>query len=224
MHTKRRIHLVPALVSLALLVLARPGDSQAGPLDGFSVGPRISSVGWGVEVSRDFTDFFTLRAGPTFMIFGFDSTLSGVDYATDVEFINGFLIGDFHPLKNGLRISGGVFVGTNTVDFTARPSGSVTIGGQTFAPGAVGRLNGEIDLNTFAPYVGLGYSGGLFGVEHLAFDFELGMKYGGAPDVTLTSSGAVSQADLNSEEKKIENQIDFIRFYPVVTLGLSYRF
>ena len=227
----RKFRIVPTLLAFAALCLTGV-SAQAGPLDGFTVGPRLSTLGWGVEVTRDFTRFFTVRGGPTFMMFGFNREFSGIDYDTEVEFINGFLLADFHPIPvgfRGLRVTGGIYAGTNKIGLDATPSQGITIGDTFYPAGDVGSIDGEIDLNSFAPYVGLGYSGGIFGVPHLNIDLDLGVKFGGSPDVSLEATGPAAaqptfQSELDKEAQKIEDDIDFLQYYPVISLGVSYRF
>ncbi len=56
---------------------------------------------------------------------------------------------------------------------------------------------------------------------------DLGVFYQGTPDVTLNQTGgvvAVSQADLDAEEKNLEDDLDDFEFYPVATIGIHFRF
>lgn len=53
--------------------------------------------------------------------------------------------------------------------------------------------------------------------------------YQGAPKVDLTAVGGVGtppgfDAELAKEEKNIQDDLNEFKFYPVVAIGLSYRF
>lgn len=211
---------------LAGAVFAEDSGLMGGRL---SVGPALGSVGVGVEAAWRLTDHFVVRAGPHYATLGLDRTLAGIDYDFDLEFINGAAFVDYHPFANGFRLSGGFFAGKNGVDLDARPSGNVQIGGTTYTPAEVGTVTGNVDLHTFAPYAGLGWVSGFSKKSNWSVRLDAGVKFGGEPSVSIDGNGTLTgdpafEADLDREAKKIEDDLQILRFYPVVSLGVSYRF
>jgi hypothetical protein len=93
----------------------------------------------------------------------------------------------------------------------------------------VGALSGKVDFDDIAPYVGIGWDT-TFGKDNcFGLVFELGVLYQGSPDVNLVSSGPIAsdptfQAELAKETAALQDDLDEYKFYPVVAVGLSYRF
>jgi hypothetical protein len=106
------------------------------------------------------------------------------------------------------------------------PGTSVTIGNTTYTAAEAGTLNLKIEPNLISPYVSIG--GNLFYFDsghHCALAGELGVMYGGNPDVTLTSStGVVTAADLANETHKIQNDANYTKFWPVLKLAVNISF
>ena len=90
-------------------------------------------------------------------------------------------------------------------------------------------MTGNIDFNEVAPYVGLGW-GTPFGKEaRWTIMFDAGVMFQGSPNVDLSANGTLANnsafaADLEREKNNLKDDLDTYRFYPVVSLGLAYRF
>jgi hypothetical protein len=59
------------------------------------------------------------------------------------------------------------------------------------------------------------------------FTFDLGAAYGQPKTeyfIPSVYSQLVSQADINQEESEITSKINKFKWYPVIQLGVSYRF
>jgi hypothetical protein len=187
-------------------------------------------LGAGAEVALKINDLFVVRGGISWIGFDADRKIEDIDYSADLEFLNGSLLVDLHPFRNGFRVTGGAYLGENTVDLDGTPSENVKIGGKTYTPAEVGTLEGELDLNTFAPYFGMGWISGHDKAEGIQFHIDAGVKFGGDPSVELTSAGGILStdpgliADIEEEAENIEDDLKLLGFYPVIGLGVSYRF
>ena len=55
---------------------------------------------------------------------------------------------------------------------------------------------------------------------------DLGVAFTDSPDVSLSATGMAAglPEDIEIERRKIEDDLDFIRIYPVFSLGLFIRF
>ena len=76
--------------------------------------------------------------------------------------------------------------------------------------------------------------------EHFSFPFEVGVEYVGKPQLTLSLAGSecdphggacfplgtdpTTQANVQDEQRDLNSDITFLRFYPILTTGVSYRF
>ena len=213
---------------LALAVLTVATTTQAET-------PDISSKSW-IETARPFVGLGSqgIRVGSAFQVSeSFDArvaysslkfnksetTSSSATGSVDLNLSNLALYADWYPFdSSGWRLTGGVQTGTNKLTLSAKPTGSVTIGGTTYT-----NVNfaAAIDLGSTAPYVGLGYSSRVNKGTGFTFFSDLGVRVGSAK-VSLTSTG-ISQADLDAEKVKIEDKIKVLKYYPVVGFGLGYR-
>lgn len=85
------------------------------------------------------------------------------------------------------------------------------------------------DFDDVVPFAGLGWNT-VFGKDgHWGFIFELGVIFQGTPEANLSITGplkndAAFQANLAKEERNLQDELDNYEYYPVIALGLSYRF
>jgi hypothetical protein len=212
------------LVLAGWLLLFGAGTAAAQPL---SVGVQASTLGAGLELGFRPTGLLGVRVGANFLDFDFHRTIDQVNYKFDNHLRSGGGVVDFYPFSGGLRLTAGVRIDGNDADVTGTPNTNVTIGSTTFTPAQLGTLTGRVTFNSVAPYAGLGYAAALPAGFELALD--LGVLYQGSPKVTLNASGPIAgtalfQANVAQEEAKIRSRIDFLEWYPVAALTLSYRF
>ena len=116
----------------------------------------------------------------------------------------------------------------NSIDLSVTPANSIVIGGTTFTAAQLGTLSGDVDFEDFAPFFGLGYEGDFFD-QRVLLAFGAGVLFQGDPEVDLSASGVLANdpallAALRREENDLEDDLDFLSFYPVVSLSLTFRF
>lgn len=117
----------------------------------------------------------------------------------------------------------------NHIDITAEPSATFDIGDTTYSASQVGTLEGEVEFNEIAPYIGIGWDTSFGKNNRFGLLVDLGVIYQGTPDVELKATGpfASNQAfknDIQAEEDKLQDDLDQYEYYPVIGVGLSYRF
>jgi hypothetical protein len=199
------------------------GDARAYRPE-ITVGPAISTLGLGGDVGIRFNDFIGVRVAGNAWVADFDAGYGDIDYNVDFTLASVGPMLDVYPFGGVFRITGGFRYNMNGVGLTATPNTNITIGGTTYTPGQVGTLDGDIDLNTLAPYVGLGLEFTLLN-GMMALGAEAGVLFQGEPSVSLSSStGVVSQADLDAEAQQIEDDLSILAYYPVITLYMTLRF
>ena len=122
-----------------------------------------------------------------------------------------------------------MFKDNNYINAIAVPQQSYTINGQTFTASEVGTLSGHITFNSWAPYLGVGLN--TLGSEDRGLGVELGLGvfYQGSPSTALQANGPISQLpDLQTavlaEQQHLDDQWNSYKYYPVVNLGLVFRF
>jgi hypothetical protein len=154
---------------------------------------------------------------------------------------------DFFPWRGKFRLSGGATVYNNKgfIGSLDVPNGnSFTLGNDKYyASGPlVGTGNFKLGGN-FGGRVSFG-TGNLIPTKgRFTFQSELGIEFVSAPTVALGFTGSVCtsaqgancasptnvsnftqfQTDVTAEQNKLENDVNFVKFYPIVSIGIGYR-
>ncbi|MEE9492053.1 MAG: hypothetical protein V3W04_01560 [Gammaproteobacteria bacterium] len=213
-----------------LIILAVAMTTMPARAENVSVGIKAGTLGLGVELSMPLgMNNLNGRLGFNYYSDEESDTLDGVDYDADVELKTFSAMLDWHPMANGFRLTGGLFYNGNEGSIESTSVGSVDIGGTTFILGPNDKLSGDVDFNTLAPYLGIGYGQAFGHAGRLSFSVDLGVLFQGSPNVSLNAEGPLSglpgiQAAVDQEEKNIQDDVDNFEYYPVVSLGVSYRY
>jgi hypothetical protein len=158
-------------------------------------------------------------------------TTDGIDYDIDLDLNTVAVLANFHPFAGSFRITGGVMINSNELGMTSNPSGlDYDIGGTLYPVAGVGILKAGVDFKRIAPYVGIGF--GHSASSGLGFTLDIGVLMQGNPNVDFSTVGGdplVNQtpeflADLEQEEASAEDDIKGFTMYPVVSVGLNFRF
>ncbi len=216
---------LPALVVLS--AVAAP-QARADPATFFHLGPEVSTLGLGGEAGVRVNDFFGLRVGGNYFETDFDASLASADYDLELVLESAGVVIDVYPLGGGFRLSGGLRWNGNDIDLSVTPTTSITIGGSNFTAAQLGTLSGDLDFEEFAPFFGIGYEGE-FADERVLLAFGAGVLFQGEPEVSLSANGSLAgdpalEAALRREERDIEDDLEFLGFYPVLSLSLTFRF
>ncbi len=198
---------------------------------GLALGPRIGTTGIGADLTFGLTRYLNLRSGFHFGSFSVDKTFGGVKYDTALEMIGVPLLVDLYPAGGHFRLTGGVFLQPSMkADLEATPGSPVQIGNHAYGPDVVGTLTGKIEGSALAPYVGIGFGNAVGEDQWLTFSLDIGVALQ-TYDVSLASDGAGMTAkldtfreDMKKEEKNLQKDADNFKFYPVLSLGISYHF
>ncbi len=128
--------------------------------------------------------------------------------------------------------------GGTKLDVTGQPAGNgvYTINGNSYTASDVGSISGRLKIgSSVSPYVGLGWGNPVGANGHWHFLADIGAIYGGTPNVSLTATCGTAappgsaecrqlQGDVQTEKAKLQSDVTIIKWYPVVDLGLAYRF
>ncbi|MEM9506592.1 MAG: hypothetical protein AAGA16_02775 [Cyanobacteria bacterium P01_E01_bin.35] len=226
-------------------------DPDSNQKSGWAIVPEASTLGLGGQIVRKITPNFNARVGVNGFGLGIDIEETEIDYEGDLNLFNVSTIVDIHPFKkSGFRVSGGLILSDNSFDGTADISeqvaeeiGEVEIEGQSVGISELNinelaTLDADIDLNnSVAPYLGIGGGNAVGEGKGLGFWWNLGVVLGGSPEVEITTNiaeevpetvreevEAAADQVIEDEEEDLEDELDFINIYPVVSLGFSYQF
>ena len=215
----------------AVVAAASIGLCAAASADGdFAVTGGIGTMGGTVEGQFQLTDHFQLRAGANYLNFDETIDVDDISYDGDLDFSGFGAFVDVHPFGGSFFVTGGAYAGGKEIDLVASSDVSVDIGGVTFTPAEYGRLEGDVSFEDIAPFVGLGFDTTFEGSGSWGFNIMAGAAFFGSGDVTLEAVGGtlsndpIVQAAVDQEIQDIENEIEDYEIWPVLQLGLSYRF
>jgi len=222
------------LVALKIL-FAATALAGGGLANAQSVAVRIGTTGAGLEVGSAISSHLGLRVNLLGGSISHDLTESGIRYDGKFKLSNGSLLLDLHPFAGSFRISGGIAYNNNRIDATATPeSGVIEIYGVQYPSGQVGTLDAAVRFERTAPYVGLGWGARPSGSSGLFFSIDLG-AYFSKPTATLTGTCGPAllqdaglcarlQANIRAEQAQLQQDLEGLDAYPVVSLGIGYRF
>ena len=193
---------------------------------GFRIAPRISTLGAGLEIAKGFTPNFGVRAGFNYFSYAYDATESDVSYDLELELKSFAMFADWHPFKGAFRLSGGLIINGNGLTGNSMPTAPVEIGGTDYN---LDSINLDISYNTIAPYFGLGWDTTFGDRDNWGFAFDLGLIYSGSAEAALSVSGpdqvaAIGAGDVKKEQNELQNDLDSLKWWPVVSAGLVYQF
>ena len=201
-----------------------PAALPAADLSGWSVGGVISTLGAGAELGYRFNPSFGVRGDIVDWPLNIAFTAGNVRYSARVGFLAGSLLGDYYPFGGAFRLTAGARFDLNTFNLVAQ-SGPITISGFTFTQQQIGTLTSKVTFNPVAPYLGIGVEQPIFADGRVVLTADLGAMYEGTPKVLVAASaGGLAARFLQAETTLVQHYANKLSFYPIVSLGLKYRF
>ncbi len=213
-------------VALAAGLMLSTQSAHAG---GLAVAVKASTLGGGVELTTNLVPGL-LNARLQLNGFKYNKTITDtqVTYDGRMKLFSAGAIADIYPFAGKFRISGGLYYNGNKVDITGTPSSAktFTFNGTSYTAAQVGSVHGTIDFNHLAPYLGIGWGDAISSGSPFGFSFEVGALYQGKPKTSIITSKTVPglSADIAAEKAKLDDSLNNFKFYPVVALGLNWRF
>jgi hypothetical protein len=197
-----------------------------------SVAFRVGSTGFGAEVAKLLTGHVAARVGGSFYSLSTTKRQSGISYDASLKLHTFSALIDVYPGRRG-SFHGAVGIVTNplTISGTGQASsGRFTINGTSYRADTVGTLTVGGKFPGASPYLGLGFGTPANTSRALKVLFDLGAVLG-KPTVSLSSSsascgpGTPCGTDLQAQQAMTQHDVrKYLRVYPVVSLGLGYRF
>jgi hypothetical protein len=229
--------LTGSLLSLLLLTLGSTSQAQV------TTSIQASDIGFGGEIGYRWDSPWGVRAG--YLMGDLDVDFDAEDnngvegdeleYDSDVDLKNAYLLADWHPWNGIFRVSGGTFLNNSDATVVTRCNADSVIpqlatcefGNSVYSPTILGEVTTKVDFDTIAPYLGIGW--GHRAESGFAVNADLGVIYVGSASVDMSSSGpcnddAQCREQIEQEEREIEDELDKYRWLPFVQLGVSYNF
>jgi len=225
--------MLSSIVSFALVSSIAHADTKQ------SVGVNLGSIGGDIEYTRMVMPEYNLALRVGIGGFSYSGEYDDTDthYETDLSQFNIGATIEYHPFASGFYIGAGIYYQNPSYEMEATPSGGeYEFNGHLYPAELIGSVNGKVEgLNKVAPYIGIGYDASLFDDDTWFFTFKAGAWYQDNPIVSLTahdcaldrlSEGSCDQLryDLDQEEDDINEDLEDYKWWPVLQVGVTYRF
>ena len=219
------------------------------PFSTAAIAVNFGSGGIGVEFAMPLAQHFNLRVGGSFFSYSGNFNSDGIMIDGDLKFRSGRASLDYYPFHGGFRISPGVtFYNGNNLNATTLVPGvqSFSLGDTDYFSSTTDPVHGTASFyfgKRVAPSLTIGFGNMIpRSGRHVSFPFEIGFQYIDAPTITITLQGTAciyannpascspvatdpeTQANLQQQEADINADIKPLRFYPILSQGVSVRF
>jgi hypothetical protein len=219
------------------------------PFSSFAIGVKIGTGGAGLDVATPLSRKLNLRGSASFFSYNPNLTEDGIAITgtLTLKTVNASL--DFYPLGGSFRISPGVtmYNGNHVTAIAAVPGGQTfTLDNTDYYSSAANPVTGTFDVafgNKEAPSLTIGWGNMIprKSGQHWSVPFEIGFEYINVPTIALNLTGSVCQgsattncqpvqstpavqANVQGEQAELQSDISPLRFYPILSIGLSYKF
>ena len=228
--------------ALALACLGTAASTASAlTLSELTWGADAGTTGIGLHVTAPLSSDHGLygRLGVSYLDhYNFSKSTTRIAYQLSASLRTVDALLDWHPLQGGFRFTGGAMYNRNRLDATGAPNRVATFSfdNATYSTAQVGKVIGKIDFATFAPYLGIGWSNINVAERGWSVSTDLGVMYQGAPktklaigDCTLPGNFCnilvrILEPTVAGETRRLNDELKEYRFFPVVRVGLNYRF
>ncbi|MBP8245680.1 MAG: hypothetical protein KAX56_02335 [Phenylobacterium sp.] len=214
----------------APLAIACAMTASAVAAQPLAAGANLGTPGVGFQVTTQLSERLVLRGALDGMSLNRDEAYSDIAYDGKARLATVGLFADLHPGGGAFFLSGGAYAGKRELKLSATPTANVEVGAATYTPAQVGRIDGVAKLSNLQPFLGAGFDNTYSGDRAWGFRALVGVSFGKAPKVSLTSTGGVLssdptlQANLRAEEAQAREDAKDFKYFPVVQIGLTRRF
>jgi hypothetical protein len=210
------------------------------------VGVKISTLGIGIEAATAVTQRSNLRGGFNFFNYNDAADQDGIRYDASLTLrsvqvtYDQYILGGFH-VSPGLL----VYNGSSVQASASVPAGrSFSLADVRYFSNQANPITGNATLKVrrAAPMVLLGF-GNLLprSQRHFGVNVDFGVVFQGSPDVSLNLTGSacvvnptagcvnaatdpIVQSNIQREQDKTRDDLQPLKYYPVVSVGLSWKF
>lgn len=193
----------------------------------FGVGLKAGTLGIGIEASWQPLPYLDIRLGGNAFEFDDDGIQGGIPYDATFTLDTYYATGNLHFPVSPMRVTAGIYSNGNELRMINDDGVDLDIGGITFPGAGIGTLTSSTSFASSSPYLGIGFDFTL--ADKLGLNLDFGLLWQGEPEVTLEAGGSLSQdplfqAALETERRQLEDEMSDFQAWPVVSLGIVYKF
>lgn len=211
--------------SVSLLLIATTGIASAE--QEFSAGLRAGTLGLGIEGSWKPLKYLDVRLGGNTFTYDDTGPQAGIDYEQELTLEAYYLTANLLFNDSPMRITFGAFVNSNELYMVNDSLQDQDVGGLVYPGAGIGVLTSTTTFNDTSPYFGIGYDFTIRG--KLGMNVDFGVMWQDEPIVELAADGTLAgdpgfQASLEVERRELVNEFKEFKVWPVLQLGVVYRF
>lgn len=223
---KNNLFVAGLLASIASIA----GAAQANT----GVTVEAGTTGAGAHLSVALHERLNARVGFNYLNYNFAGDTTDAEYDFDMKLQTFDLLLDWFPTASQWRISTGAVLNGNEIRAVAKPAanGSYQFQGNTYDGARAGRIDGNVTFRKVVPYLGLGWGNAVAMNKGWGLSGDLGVLFQGTPETTLVNTGCTAPAamcaglaaSVAKESSKLNDEVKDFKFYPVIRLGVGYKF
>lgn len=221
----------PAVIAIAIAGLTASAFAQSE----VGITGSVGTTGVGAHATFPISPSVNARLGLGYLGYNYKGSTRDMQYDLDLKANTYDALIDWYPEKgSSFRITGGVAYNGNQIAVHGKPdaAGSYSIQGNTYNAASVGSVTGKVDFNKVAPYLGIGWGRNLKDEKGWSFSTDIGVLFQGSPKTSLTANGCSAgpavcnqfASDVARENEALAREVRKFRVYPVLRIGVSYKF
>lgn len=200
-------------------VLAISAAALAGTASAQTVYGQVGTTGFTLGYAEHLNNYVNVRADASFFNYSRDIKAGNVEYSGKLKFTNVGLYADYFPVGQ-FRLTGGLLIGDDKV------SARGTAGAGNDIPEGEW-VDAALKTKKVRPYLGLGWGLGKQAGKGLSFTADVGVAYGRFTTDYNVSAGLADywgNDRVQEERRDLDRKVNDLKWYPVVRLGVSYKF
>ena len=203
---------------------AAPGDT--------ALGLKMGTLGAGLELTMEAAENVNLRFGGNYFKLSREIDVEDNAYDMDLKLNSFTALADWYVADSSFRVTAGAFINENGLSGTSLASNTYEINDTIYTSAEVGTLTADIGFKSVAPYLGIGWGNPLADDSDWSFMADLGIVFAGKPSLDIMTTGGTFSnnplllADIEQAEQDFRDtdEISYLKYYPVISVGLNYRF
>lgn len=200
-------------------------ESEKDSRSGIGVTGKIGTLGYGAELNFGLSDSIGARVGLNAFNYKYNDNSGAANYDFKMQLQTVSALADWYPFSGGFRTSAGLLYNNNKLTLNAVPgTGGYTIGANTYTSG-ISSVEATIEFNKVAPYLGIGWGNPVAKDKGWGLVTDVGVMFQGKPKTNLavTCTTCPTASDVAAENAKLESDLSNFKFWPVVSIGISYQ-
>jgi hypothetical protein len=247
MRTAARVFVCVVMCALGMVspALAQPGSSEGK----VGVAVKASTLGIGFDGAAKVASKINIRAGVNFFNYSrdFENEEDNITYVGDLKLQSIHATVDFFPFGGGFHISPSLIIRNNnkaTLSATIPGGQEIGIDDTDYKSSTTDPIksSGLVTVEKTRPAIMVGWGNVIPSSRRWSVPFELGVIFQGAPAATLSFSGSACnlngtncrtiasdptiQAKVAAQQNELNADLNkgYFKFYPIISLGVAFRF